>query len=184
MKIILFKILIILSHMFVKSQVLDIINPEKKVGLNNWSIVNDDVMGGVSTSYLSINDENNLIFNGNLSLKNNGGFASSRMVITKKTLAGIKSIKIKFKGDGNKYKLRLNQNNRRVSYSYDFKSVKDKWDEVNISIKDFKPTWRGYTYNDYPPVDLDKINSLGLQISDKQEGLFQLEIKYIKALYQ
>ena len=184
MKIILFKILIILSHMFVKSQVLDIINPEKKVGLNNWSIVNDDVMGGVSTSYLSLNDENNLIFNGNLSLKNNGGFASSRMVITKKTLAGIKSIKIKFKGDGNTYKLRLNQNNRRVSYSCDFKSVKDKWDEVNISIKDFKPTWRGYTYNDYPPVDLDKINSLGLQISDKQEGLFQLEIKYIKALYQ
>ena len=184
MKIILFKILIIFSHMFVKSQVLDIINPEEKVGLNNWSIVNDDVMGGVSTSYLSLNDENNLIFNGNLSLKNNGGFASSRMVITKKTLAGIKSIKIKFKGDGNKYKLRLNQNNRRVSYSYDFKSVKDKWDEVNISIKDFKPTWRGYTYNDYPPVDLDKINSLGLQISDKQEGLFQLEIKYIKALYQ
>ncbi len=170
--------------MFVKSQVLDIINPEEKVGLNNWSIVNDDVMGGVSTSYLSLNDENNLIFNGNLSLKNNGGFASSRMVITKKTLAGIKSIKIRFKGDGNTYKLRLNQNNRRVSYSCDFKSVKDKWDEVNISIKDFKPTWRGYTYNDYPPVDLDKINSLGLQISDKQEGLFQLEIKYIKALYQ
>ena len=170
--------------MFVNSQVLDIINPEEKVGLNNWSIVNDDVMGGVSTSYLSLNDENNLIFNGNLSLKNNGGFASSRMVITKKTLAGIKSIKIKFKGDGNTYKLRLNQNNRRVSYSCDFKSVKDKWDEVNISINDFKPTWRGYTYNDYPPVDLEKVNSLGLQISDKQEGLFQLEIKYIKALYQ
>ena len=184
MKIILFKILIIFSHMFVKSQVLDIINPEEKVGLNNWSIVNDDVMGGVSTSYLSLNDENNLIFNGNLSLKNNGGFASSRMVIANKNLTGVKSIKIKFKGDGNTYKLRLNQINRRVSYSCDFKSVKDKWDEVNISIKDFKPTWRGYTYNDYPPVDLDKINSLGLQISDKQEGLFQLEIKYIKALYQ
>ena len=184
MKIIFFKILIIFSHMFVNSQMLDIINPEEKVGLNNWSIVNDDVMGGVSTSYLSLNDENNLIFNGNLSLKNNGGFASSRMVITKKTLAGIKSIKIKFKGDGNTYKLRLNQNNRRVSYSCDFKSVKDKWDEVNISINDFKPTWRGYTYIDYPPLDLEKVNSLGLQISDKQEGLFQLEIKYIKALYQ
>ena len=184
MKFILFKILIIFSHMFVKSQVMDIINPIEKVGLSNWSIVNDDVMGGISTSFLSLNDENNLIFNGNLSLENNGGFASSRMVIADKNLTGVKSIKIKFKGDGNIYKLRLNQTNRRVSYSCDFKSKKDKWDEINILITDFKPTWRGYTYNDYPPVDLDKINSLGLQISDKQEGKFELEIQYIKALYK
>ena len=85
--------------MFVKSQVMDIINPMEKVGLSNWSIVNDDVMGGISTSFLSLNDENNLIFNGNLSLENNGGFASSRMVIADKNLTGVKSIKIKFKGE-------------------------------------------------------------------------------------
>jgi len=27
------------------SQTFDIINPEKNVGLSNWNIVNDDVMG-------------------------------------------------------------------------------------------------------------------------------------------
>ena len=41
----------------------------------------------------------------------------------------------------------------------------------------------GYSYNNYPPLDLNKINSLGIQISDKQEGSFRLEIKYIKAFY-
>ncbi len=38
----------------------------------------------------------------------------------------------------------------------------------------------------HPPahkIDIEKVNSLGIQISDKQEGEFILEIKYIKAIY-
>ena len=165
------------------SQSIDLINPEKNIGITNWNIVNDDVMGGISSSYLSINDENNLIFNGNLSLKNNGGFASSRLNFNKETLTGIKSFKMRIKGDGNIYKLRLRQNNRRASYSCDFKSLKDKWIEIVISLEDFKPSWRGYTYSDYPDLEIEEINSMGIQISDKQEGEFNLEIKYIKAIY-
>jgi monofunctional biosynthetic peptidoglycan transglycosylase len=184
--ILLFITLVSFSQTFelTNGQSIDLINPKKNVGIKNWNIVNDDVMGGVSISYLSINDENNLIFRGYLSLENNGGFASSRLSFTKETLTGVKSFKIKFKGDGNTYKLRLRQNNRRASYSCDFKSFKDKWVEVNIQIEDFKPSWRGYSYSNYPALDIKEINSLGLQISDKQEGEFKLEIKYIKAIYK
>jgi hypothetical protein len=167
-----------------KTKSIDLINPEKNIGLKNWYIVNDDVMGGVSKSYLSLSDENNLVFRGYLSLENNGGFASSRTSFQKKTLTGVKSLKIKLKGDGNTYKLRLTQNNRRASYSSDFKSLKDKWVEISIKIEDFKPYWRGYSYSRYPALDIDQINSLGIHISDKQEGQFKLEIKYIKAIYQ
>ena len=173
----------LLISISLNSQSIDLINPEKNIGITNWNIVNDDVMGGISSSYLSINDENNLIFNGNLSLKNNGGFASSRLNFNKETLTGIKSFKMRIKGDGNIYKLRLRQNNRRASYSCDFKSLKDKWIEIVISLEDFKPSWRGYTYNDYPDLEIEEINSMGIQISDKQEGEFNLEIKYIKAIY-
>lgn len=165
------------------SQSIDLINPEKNVGITNWYIVNDDVMGGISKSYLSINEEKNLIFDGYLSLENNGGFASSRLSFNKETLTGIKSFKMRVKGDGNIYKLRLRQNNRRASYSCDFKSLKDKWIEIDISLEDFKPSWRGYTYSDYPDLEIEEINSMGIQISDKQEGEFELEIKYIKAKY-
>ncbi len=28
------------------SQSIDLLNPEKNIGLDNWNIVNDDVMGG------------------------------------------------------------------------------------------------------------------------------------------
>ena len=164
-------------------QSIDIVNPENDIGLKNWNIVNDDVMGGISKSYLSLNDENNLIFSGNVSLKNNGGFASTRMGLDRESLNGIKSFKIKFRGDGNIYKLRVRQNNRRAAYSSNFKSVKDKWLEVNIPIDDFTPSWRGYSYSSYPAIETEKISSIGIQISDKQEGEFKLEIKYIKAIF-
>ena len=140
-------------------------------------------MGGISKSYLSLNEENNLIFSGNVSLKNNGGFASTRMGLERESLNGIRSFKIKFRGDGNVYKLRVRQNNRRAGYSSNFKSVKDKWLEVNIPIDDFTPSWRGYSYSSYPAIETEKISSIGIQISDKQEGEFKLEIKYIKAIF-
>jgi NADH dehydrogenase [ubiquinone] 1 alpha subcomplex assembly factor 1 len=139
-------------------------------------------MGGISTSYLSLNDEKNLIFSGNLSLANNGGFASTRMRLDQ-DLNGIKAIKIRLKGDGNTYKLRFRQYNTRASYSSNFKSFRNKWTEVIIPIQDFKPMWRGYSYTNSPEINIDNIYSLGLQISDKQEGEFQLEIKYIKGIY-
>ena len=101
----------------------------------------------------------------------------------KATLEKVKYLKIKFRGDGNIYKLRLRQNNRRASYSTDFKSIKNKWVEMDLNIDDFKPYWRGYSFYNYPALDLREINSLGIQISDKQEGDFNLEIKYIKGIY-
>ena len=164
------------------SQNLDLINPSKDIGTKNWTIVNDDVMGGISNSTVLINDKKHLIFKGYLSLENNGGFASSRLDIRKKNLNGIKFFEVKLKGDGNNYKLRLRQKNMRASYSCDFKSQKNKWIVVKLPVEDFTPTWRGYTYSNYPDLILNKINSLSLHISDKQEGRFNLEVEYIKAV--
>ena len=54
------------------------LDPSKKIGIDNWGIVNDGVMGGISQSNIYLNEENNIIFAGNVSLENNGGFASIR----------------------------------------------------------------------------------------------------------
>ena len=165
------------------SQNIDIVSTEKRIGIKNWSNVNDDVMGGISTSKIQINNDGNIVFSGVLSLKNNGGFASMRLDLIDLDLEKIKSFNIKFKGDGKSYKLRFRQNNRRASYSHSLKSVKDKWIEKNILISEFKPTWRGINYSNYPDLQTEKISSVGLQISDKQEGTFELELKHIKAVY-
>ena len=180
-KIILLLFISLYSVFIMKSQNVYLINPSENIGANNWNIVNDDVMGGISNSEILINDKDNLVFRGYLSLENNGGFASSRLDISDKNIEGVKYFEIKLKGDGNNYKLRLRQNNRRASYSCDFQSKKDEWIVVNLPIEKFRPTWRGYNFSNYPDLELESVNSLSLHISDKQEGKFVLEIEYVKA---
>ncbi len=46
--------------------------------MDDWLIVNDVVMGGLSKSRFILSDSNTAIFSGNVSLENKGGFASTR----------------------------------------------------------------------------------------------------------
>ena len=47
------------------------------IGGQDWMIINDGVMGGLSESTVTIT-KNSLLFKGSISLKNNAGFASIR----------------------------------------------------------------------------------------------------------
>jgi hypothetical protein len=53
---------------------------------------------------------------------------------------------------------------------------------VKLPLEKFVATWRGYTYKEYADLEPEKITSLSLLISDKQQGSFNLEIDYIKAV--
>jgi monofunctional biosynthetic peptidoglycan transglycosylase len=90
------KLILLITILFSKilfSQEVDIINTGENVGLENWRIVNDDVMGGISKSNLYLNSNGNLIFEGEVSLENNGGFASCRLGTENGEMNGIKSFK-------------------------------------------------------------------------------------------
>ena len=176
-------ILLMFVSSLIFSQSIDIINPVEKIGIDNWSIVNDNVMGGISNSDLYITDENNLMFFGNVSLKNNGGFASSRLGFGKGKLKNIKSFKIRLKGDGKKYKFRLRESYRSSNYSTDFDTKSGVWTSIEILVSDLNPMFMGYYSRNTKKLEIENISSLGFQISDKQEGEFKLEIMHVKALY-
>ncbi len=65
---------------------------------NKWRIVNDGVMGGLSTSKVNVEDDK-IIFSGNVSLENNGGFASLRSPVKDCNFENFSGVKIKIKGD-------------------------------------------------------------------------------------
>lgn len=75
-----------------------------------WVTVNDNVMGGVSDGNFKITKEKALFFYGNLSLENNGGFASVRSIPTKLALKKNDSISFQAKGDGREYTINLYTN--------------------------------------------------------------------------
>ena len=147
--------------------------------LLNWNIVNDTVMGGRSQARMSVRD-NKSEFMGFLSLANNGGFSSVRAYYPN-DLFDINSIVLRVRGDGRKYSFRVRtDNNSWVSYTQSFDTKKDTWQEVVLDIKDFYPTYRGYSLRNIPKLSDSIIREIGIMISDKIEGNFKIDVDWIK----
>jgi len=155
-----------------------------KEDIKNWIIVNDDVMGGVSSSQIRYTKENQAVFSGYVSMENNGGFASTRNKIETNILAGCSKILLRLKGDGKMYKFRLRTDNYLdgISYSCDFLTNKDKWMEIQLPLEDFIPTYRGNILTNVGPIKAEHIHQVGLLISDKQAGPFSITLDWIKCI--
>ena len=179
------KQLLLISFFFIFSymnaQVIDLVDPSKSVGINDWNIVNDDVMGGISKSYISLNDENNMLFNGYLSLENRGGFASCRNSLSEKIPKDTTKFKIRVKGDGRTYQFRLRMRNTYANYAVNFKTMKNEWIDVEISMDEFKAYIMGARRPLSPKLKAEKISSIGFLLADKKEGNFGLEIMHVIA---
>ena len=146
-----------------------------------WFVVNDGVMGGRSSSTLRAGDEGGAVFEGELSLENNGGFASVRTEIPEGSLAGASRISLRVRGDGNSYQLRLRPGRQMdgVAFGAGFETVAGEWITVELPISDFEPTYRGYRPRGAGPLDLSRVGQLGIMLTDKQEGAFRLDIDWI-----
>ena len=100
-------------------------------------------MGGISQSNIYLNEVNNIIFSGNVSLENNGGFASIRRGFDGTQLEESSAFLLRVKGDGNIYKFRLTMKGSYANYSADFKTTKDQWMNIEIPVENFKPYYFG-----------------------------------------
>jgi len=146
-----------------------------------WQIVNDDVMGGVSSSTFRLTN-GVAVFQGEVSLENNGGFAWVRSLPARHDLGGRDAFVIRVRGDGRRYKFtaRTDQSFDSAIYQIVFSTKSGEWEEHRLPMKDFVPTFRGRVLSDSPPLDGAKITSVGFLISDKQAGRFHLEVAWIK----
>jgi monofunctional biosynthetic peptidoglycan transglycosylase len=150
-----------------------------------WYTVNDNVMGGVSTSLVNTDSERQrMTFSGNLSLENNGGFASIRSHYTDYDLRAYEGIALRVRGDGNIYRFRIQtvETGPEISYTAWFETKEDAWEEIYIPFSKMIPLYRGYVVNKVGPIDPESIRSFGLMLADKQQGEFVLEVDWISAL--
>jgi hypothetical protein len=148
----------------------------------DWMVVNDDVMGGRSNSTAKLST-NSLIFKGYVSLKNNGGFASLRSPLGKFDLSKYKKVKIKFKSGGRDFALRLGTSDLyyRPIYKHFFSSTTNDWEIVELNLSDFKEYTIGQiTGTKISRDNFEKIIRIGIILSDKKEGPFEIEIDYIE----
>ena len=146
--------------------------------INEWRIVNDGVMGGISKSSLILNDLGNGQFMGHVSLANNGGFASIQLNKTIKLADEKKFILLRIKGDGKAYEFRLkSQIYGQESYVYPFITT-GEWETIKLPISEFYPQFFGRKLNK-PNFNFKSIEQLSFLIANKQEEDFRLLIDWI-----
>ncbi|MEM8862155.1 MAG: CIA30 family protein [Chloroflexota bacterium] len=152
-------------------------------GEPGWYTVDDDVMGGVSDSQVSIVETGQLYFYGNMSLDNNGGFSSVRSDWQSMDLTGKDGILLRVKGDGLVYRLRIRTETagRGVSYNALFQTQENEWSVVYIPFAQMVPTLRGFVV-DTGQLDTASIGSFGFMLSDKQPGEFELLVDWVRAV--
>lgn len=155
-----------------------IVDFNTKNTLNSWQIVNDDVMGGFSTSNLDYHEDKYAIFSGSVSLKNNGGFASMRKKVTGVNLYNKTNIILKVKGDGKNYQLRIKKNRfDYYSYVYSFPTSGD-WELISVDLASMYPSFRGQRLN-YNNFSAKQIQQISILIANDKEEEFNLIIDEI-----
>ena len=148
-----------------------------------WRAVNDKVMGGISSSRMEKSEESKAVFIGEVSLENNGGFASVQGPDILQPLGEFDGIAFRVKGDGKTYKcgLRTDDLFDGVSHQATFVTKTGEWQLVKIPFTEFIPTYHGRRLSEDKRMKGKLIKKMGFLISDKQKGPFRLEIDWIKA---
>jgi NADH dehydrogenase [ubiquinone] 1 alpha subcomplex assembly factor 1 len=151
--------------------------------LLGWRIVNDGVMGGLSQGRYELGKDGILRFSGTLSLENNGGFSSLRTGDVKMDLSGADGVILRVKGDGRIYQIRFSTDadyrGQEMSFQAAFPTTPGEWIEVKVPFSRFSGTWRGVELPE-KVFDPAKIRRLGLQLSDKKAGPFELQVDWIR----
>jgi NADH dehydrogenase [ubiquinone] 1 alpha subcomplex assembly factor 1 len=145
-----------------------------------WVVVNDGVMGGASTSTAVVKN-GVLTFSGNVSLENNGGFASMRSgklssSITS-AMGSTDALVLRVRGSGTTFFVTVDTT--EYWYWAPITPTANTWVTVTIAYSQLKPRSRIGEPIDDGPYAGQRATRLGVIITNKQAEPFRLEIDWV-----
>ena len=151
----------------------------------DWRVVNDSVMGGVSTSQIVDHDVQGVVFRGDLSLENNGGFTSTRLEIVGEDWSEFDAVKVVLNGDGRDYLLTVRTRDRRmrrIYYRYPVSTVAGQSISIVAPFEEFKAFAFGTPVPEAPSLrtQLTRLGSVGIMLADKNPGPFSLHVEALE----
>jgi hypothetical protein len=146
-----------------------------------WHAIDDRVMGGISRSRLRSAPAGHAVFEGEVSLERNGGFASVRSGPGDRGFPGAATCLIQVRGDPKQFKLSLLTDDAfdSLNYQASFAPAGDDWQTLHLPLADFRATFRGREVPDAPPLDPARVRQVGLMIASRQVGPFALDVRRI-----
>lgn len=152
---------------------------DKNASVNDWKIVDDAVMGGESNGSFSIDNDGHGVFEGRISLDNNGGFSSVRHLPEKVEVIKNSVVIIRLKGDGKDYQFRI-KSNKSDSHSYITTfQTSGEWETIEIKLSDLYPSFRGRKL-DIPNFEADSFEEITFLIGNKKAESFKLILDKVK----
>jgi hypothetical protein len=112
---------------------------------NQWQLISDQVMGGVSTGTLSFNQDESQTFahlNGTVSTENNGGFLQFRANTKNIDKKKVQGIYLNVRGNNEKYYIHLRTAGTLMPWHYytsDFMTDKT-WQTIQLPLDGFAPS--------------------------------------------
>ena len=149
--------------------------------VQNWTAIDDRVMGGISRSRLHYEVAGHAVFEGVVSLERSGGFASVRSETGPLGLPGADACVIEARGDAKRFKLNLFTEDAFDSLSYQatFTPSAECWSSIRLPISEFTARFRGREVTSAPALDPARIRQVGLMIAGGQSGAFALCVRSI-----
>lgn len=173
MRLLLFSILL-----FAMANTLTIFDFSSESNAQNWYVVDDGVMGGRSEGNFFIGPEGHAVFEGTVSLENNGGFSSVRYDMESTDISEFNTLKLKVKGDGKRYQVRAKTNRRDYQSYIAYAETTGEWEVIEIKLSDMYPGFRGRRLR-MPNYPAEEMAEFAILIGNKKAEPFHLEIDKI-----
>ena len=174
----LISLFIVLFPILKTEAVIDFSDPQQ---MRDWIIVNDGVMGGLSSGNVQLTDEGAL-FTGRVSLENNGGFASFRSPYSRIDLSSFDTIEIKYRSNGLPCAMSFYRYSQfwRPNHKLPL-ALSEDWSIINIPLLDLAEYRMGSkTGNTISKDQLSELIRIGFITDSKNEGDFVFEVDYVK----
>jgi hypothetical protein len=145
-----------------------------------WYVVNDGVMGGRSLGGVAV-EAGTLRFTGTL-VTQGGGFTSVRARRTV-DLTGEDGLELRVRGSGRPFEVELDDGQRRFGRTVSRRApvpTTAEWTVVRVPFSALRNSIFGQPVN-APPIDLTRIQSVGLYMLDGRDGPFRVEVDYIRS---
>ncbi|MEM6361858.1 MAG: CIA30 family protein [Bacteroidota bacterium] len=154
---------------------------KKSTDISDWKITNDGVMGGLSKGAIKTTDSGILFF-GEVSLKNFGGFTSYKSAFKEYDLSQYKKVEIKYRSTGSDMAMQLETSKQFFSPYFKVNlPVSKDWIVRSIDLTKFNQYQMGEsTGSKIQGRDLKRVVRIGFITNEKKEGPFQFEVEFIR----
>ena len=161
----------------------EVVSFAEPASVDDWTNVDDSVMGGVSASTTSW-EAGRMVFAGALSLENNGGFTSVRGPVDAslgERIGDANTVTVEVLGDGRTYLFQLRTSDEWL-YVSQFSTVAAVSDEYPLELAAFEPVTRFLDpAPDAPVLDASTVVQIAVYLVDGRAGTFRLAVGGITA---